>query len=267
MADVTYQLPQQRSAEPHKLNRNFRDLRDSINQLVDGTTPFTGQITLADGGTAAAPAVTFTDDADTGIYRAATNVGAASAGGAEIFRWGSRGIAVGSTDTTNYRLRLDLEVDGATVQRINHTGENTTTSKVGLGIYLGANNGNSAGANDYYAIFRKGDGTTVGSINGTGASGVNYNTTSDQRLKTSIAVNPDVGDIVDALRIHQFSWDETGVVEYGVFAQEAHQVYAPPIKPGESEDELWQADYGRYVGLALAELKSLRGRVAALETA
>lgn len=146
-----------------------------------------------------------------------------------------------------------------------HNRENTTNSNAGLVIRLGANNSNSAGSNDYYALFRKGDGTTVGSINGTGASGVNYNTTSDERLKTSLELNPSVGSILDGLDVHRFLWDETGDEDYGVFAQQAHTVYPRAVTPGTEEDYIWSADYSKFVPLLLAEVKSLRQRVAQLE--
>lgn len=259
----------------------YRKTTDSIGVSTNGTEVaywdasgnyISGGNVRSAQGTAGSPSHSFVSFTNHGMFVPASGSLAWAVSGSEKMRVGSRGLAINTTDTTNYWLRIDADVNTTQAIRIDCSLENTTTSQTAITVYHGANNGNSPSTDDYFATWRKGDGTVVGSINGTGSSGVNYNTTSDSRLKESIEANPEVGDIIDALTVHKFSWKETGVVEYGVFAQEALPVYSPPITEGEDVDlfgsfQPWVADYSRYVGLLLAEIKSLRGRVRALEAA
>ena len=191
------------------------------------------------------------NDADIVIRPGATNVA--------YFDAGTACMGVGTAAIASRKLHVYTTSEVPIDTWLNR--ENTTNANIGMIMRLGANNGNSAGTNDKYISFRKGDGTEVGAVTGTGSSGVTYDVTSDARLKTSLEVNPDVGDIIDALIVRKFVWDESGVEEIGVFAQEAFDVYAPPVNPGDDGEEItktWMVDHSRYVGVILAELKTAR---------
>lgn len=64
----------------------------------DGQTVMTGQIKAADGS-ASAPGVAFGSDLNTGAYRISADTVGFAAGGAEIFRFNSSGIALASGKT------------------------------------------------------------------------------------------------------------------------------------------------------------------------
>ncbi len=112
-------------------------------------------------------------------------------------------------------------------------------------------------------------GTTVMDATSTATSG-GWNVASDQRLKDEIGPAGDVGAIVDALRPVWYSWkDDPARVELGLFAQEAaqhlpHVVSGSP--DGDPHDAPMMLDYGKLTPLLLAEIQSLRRRIAALES-
>jgi hypothetical protein len=132
---------------------------------------------------------------------------------------------------------------------------------------------------DYWLLFRRGNGTTIGSVRGTGSASVNFSTTSDATLKTDrgIASADRIGTIIDGLQVHEFDWNEGSVTgQIGLFAQEAIDVLpesivnAPTTMPADEEgedDEYVPAalDYSKIVPILIAECQFLRQRVAALE--
>ena len=128
---------------------------------------------------------------------------------------------------------------------------------------------------DYWILFRKGNGTTIGSVRGTGSASVNFSTTSDATLKTDNGpvAEARIGGIIDGLRIHDFDWIEGDVNnQIGVFAQEAIEVLPESIvaPPGEDDDGNYlpaSLDYSKIVPILVAECQFLRGRVSALESA
>ena len=134
---------------------------------------------------------------------------------------------------------------------------------------------------DYWILFRKGNGATIGSVRGTGSASVNFSTTSDATLKTDLGLTSAsrIGTIIDGLQVHEFDWNEGNVAnQIGLFAQEAINVLpdsivnAPTTVPADEEgedDEYVPAalDYSKIVPILVAECQFLRARVAELESA
>lgn len=136
---------------------------------------------------------------------------------------------------------------------------------------------------DYWILFRRGNGTTIGSVRGTGSASVNYLTTSDQTMKNDLGDAGDVGSLIDALKIHKYTWKDAKAEvgeQFGVFAQEVLDISGMPYgiatpsetrkeenQEGVEEDVYYPAgiDYGKLVPLLVQEIKSLRQRVATLE--
>jgi len=234
------------------------------NAAVTSTVPY-----LNASGTAAAPAYSFSGASvqDDGFFSVAASQIGVSTGGTKRIQFGNAGISVAGTgtfDSSNYRLHLEHNVSTATVMRVNHTGENTTTSKVGINIYLGADNGNSPGTNDDFMQFRKGDGTVVGSIDGTGSSGTRFNTTSDSSIKENIRPS-EAAEQFDAIRWRTFEMIETGTTQHGVVAQELVEVpgLAYIVKPGNDEEYLWSINESALIGVVGGKVASLAEQLAA----
>ena len=106
--------------------------------------------------------------------------------------------------------------------------------------------------------------------------GVAYNTTSDDRLKNSQTpiTAAACGSIIDALAPISFHWSENpdGPVIYGFSAQATEPVYPQAVTPGtgvpgDADFQPWGMDASKMVPILVAELQSLRARVATLELA
>jgi hypothetical protein len=116
-----------------------------------------------------------------------------------------------------------------------------------------------------------GDGTTWAergtiSTNGTGTS---YNTASDYRLKNITGPVTNSGAYIDSLKPVEGTWKADGSVFVGLIAHEAQSVSRTAVATGEKDGERMQAmDYSNseFIANIIAELQSLRARVAQLET-
>lgn len=119
----------------------------------------------------------------------------------------------------------------------------------------------------YQIIFGNGAGAGVGSISSNGTT-TSFNTTSDRRLKDNIEPAEPAGAILDAIEIVQHDWKDGGHVDFGVIAQDLHEVFPSAVMPGDGGEDIetsWGVDYSKLVPLMLAEIQALRSRVAALE--
>lgn len=103
--------------------------------------------------------------------------------------------------------------------------------------------------------------TTVGSITTDGVT-TSYNISSSADLKTDLRFF-DPGAIIDAIKVYDFAWADTGERAHGVIAQEAIEVYPPAVT--HTAADWWGVDYSKYVSIMLQELKLLRKRVRQLE--
>jgi hypothetical protein len=143
------------------------------------------------------------------------------------------------------------------------------------GIILNDNSFSGGGA---YAVFAVGA-SIIGSINNAGNAGVTYNTTSDIRLKTDVTPITDetplgnVGALIDSLAPVSWTWVSNGQRDNGFVAQELVKVVpgavavgsGPETNPGDPGFKPWGVDASRLVVFLVAEIQSLRKRVAVLE--
>jgi len=130
----------------------------------------------------------------------------------------------------------------------------------------------STGDNLFAAFFTESTFDVRGSITyNRGAGQIAYNTTSDRRAKTIYGPVTNSGQIVDNLKVYtgKMNW---GAIQYPMMiADEAQQVtpYCVTGQPNAVDDKgkpiYQQMDYSALVPLLVAEIQSLRARVAALE--
>jgi hypothetical protein len=107
----------------------------------------------------------------------------------------------------------------------------------------------------------------VGRIQCSG-SATSYLTSSDSRLKENVKPITDNSDIIDRLAPKKFDWKTGGKNAYGFIAQEAIEVFPEAVSAGDSGNEIkspWAMDYSKLVPILVAELQSVRARLAALE--
>lgn len=131
--------------------------------------------------------------------------------------------------------------------------------------------GSASGA--YYIYFGYNAGT-IGSITQNGTTGVLYNITSDQRLKTNIVDAPSATLVIDAIQIRSFDWrSDNSHNRYGVIAQELVQIAPEAVHVPVDEKDMMGVDYSKLVPIlikAFQELSAkndvLEARLAKLET-
>ena len=116
-----------------------------------------------------------------------------------------------------------------------------------------------------YSIFSYAGGI-IGNITQNGTTGVLYNVTSDQRLKTNVIDAPSASSIIDAIQIRSFDWKSDGShYRYGVIAQELNQLVPEAVHTPADDTEMMGVDYSKLVPLLVKEIQELRARIATLE--
>ena len=140
-------------------------------------------------------------------------------------------------------------------------------------------NAATTGNNNLLSFFTETSSTVRGNIDYNRSAGqVRYNVTSDRRLKSDIEDANSALSILDQIKVRSYTWTETGYgVEYGFIAQELNEAIPDAVKVGDDGDEVvdtWAVDNAKLVPLltkalqeAIAEIASLKDRVAALEAA
>jgi hypothetical protein len=88
-----------------------------------------------------------------------------------------------------------------------------------------------------------------------------FNSTSDQSLKTNINTIDNALDIVNDLRGVSFDWKETGKSSYGVIAQELEQVLPALV----SNTEIKTVNYNGIIGVLIEAVKELSEEVERLK--
>ena len=179
-------------------------------------------------------------------------------------------INSGNTNNGNAQP-LVFQGGGIERMRIDSSGNllvGKTTTSLGTGFQLSNATGNAylevgkygtSLNGDTFVFFTRG-GTSIGSITQNGTTGVLFNTTSDQRLKTNIVDAPSASSIIDAIQIRSFDWKSDGSHNrYGVIAQELNEIVPEAVHTPVEDDQMMGVDYSKLVPLlvkALQELKS-----------
>ena len=124
------------------------------------------------------------------------------------------------------------------------------------GIAIQHQNGSSSGG--IYLGFTY-NSSVIGSVSQNGTTGVLYNITSDQRLKTNIVDAPSASSIIDAIQIRSFDWKSDGSHNrYGVIAQELNQLVPEAVHTPIDENEMMGVDYSKLVPLLVKALQELK---------
>ena len=176
----------------------------------------------------------------------------------------------------NERARIDLSgnllVGGTTVT-------NSAKSEV---FYNGSThngfvvNDTASATSTGFVLFTLNGATAIGSIARVSAtSAVVYNTTSDYRLKTVTGAVTGQGARIDALKPVDYMWTEGGQQARGFLAHEFQAVYSNSVTGdkdavdanGSPKYQAMQAATSEVIADLVAEIQSLRKRLAALESA
>lgn len=169
----------------------------------------------------------------------------------------SGAVSIGTTGTT---------CAGSNVLGLNI--DNDLTSSLGIGI-----NTSSASGTQYFMGFGRA-GSICGQIYSTGTNSTTYATSSDYRLKNVIGKITNSGEFIDALKPIEGTWKSDNSKFVGFLAHEFAEV-SPSSVGGEKDAvdadgkpvyQSMQASSGEVIANIVAELQSLRKRLAAIES-
>jgi hypothetical protein len=197
-----------------------------------------------------------------------------------------------SRDATTGAVPISIILGTTEIGRISSTGLAVTGALSATGLFgivvntagtggIVANYTDSADTSGvYFASYKKSNGTIIGSVNRvTTTDAVAYNTTSDGRLKENLRDFTDSGRLIDSLKPRVFDWknsDENGKNVVGFIAQEEHAAdpifaHIGAVSVGDEDPETitkqWQRSDSALIPILVAELKSVRARLAHLEAA
>lgn len=149
----------------------------------------------------------------------------------------------------------------------------TTNYATGLNVIA-----NSYANNNQFAVFQVGTPASpnaVGSIQiNSSNNGTVYGTTSDRRLKTNIESLTNSGSFIDSLLPRTFNWSNNGIADSGFIADELQSVVPQAVsgsanavdEKGNPVYQMIDISIPSIMANVVAELQSLRKRVAALES-
>jgi ribosomal protein S8E len=175
-------------------------------------------------------------------------------------------LLVGTT-TAGYGLFNDQRIT------VNPTNDGIVVAPLGENYSAYTLQANNDTGVRYAMYIANGSSTGVGTISFT-SSGTSYNTTSDHRLKDNQQPLTGSGSFIDALQPKTWNWKIDGSKGVGFIAHEV-QAVSPSSVVGEKDaidadgNPVMQAmEYGsaEFIANIVAELQSLRARVAALES-
>lgn len=259
--------------------------RTTLNNLVDGTTPFTAidvnggaidgtvigansaaggtfSTVTINGGTATLATVDINGGAIDGTVigansAAAGTFGALTATGAVAF---DTTLTVGST----FKVNSDSNTPG-----VGNTEDGCAIGSDGTGHF--SKTAGVAGyfnrSNDGVIVSFRRAGVEIGSVDHTSGT-TTYATSSDRRLKEDIADLTGAGERIDRLKPRTFVWRHSGAGRArGFIADEFQKVYPRSVTghPGGPEMQAIDAGTPEVIADLVAEIQSLRKRLAALE--
>jgi hypothetical protein len=209
----------------------------------------------------------------------------AEAAGGDIVLSALNDIVFRPDDTERFRIAGTSFLFGKTAPDLNNEGvEIFGTGSAAIGsvrstiedasiqnVYCRHMAAADANGEDFVQFARSSAGTVIGSIDQNSTTGVNYNTTSDARLKTDVGLVDDDGlATIEQVEIHRYEHvDDEGTTQLGVFAQELVDVIPEAVRVGGDDvaSDPWLVGYGNQniVSHLILAVQQLSARVAELE--
>jgi hypothetical protein len=182
-------------------------------------------------------------------------------------------LVFGTNNTERARIDSSGNIQvGTTTRRNNATLTISYSGSTNNGIAF-IDTANSSGTE--FLAFQNSSATNIGTVARVGTTNaVIYNTTSDYRLKTVVGAVTGQGARIDALKPIDYLWTEGSQQARGFLAHEFQTVYPSSVTgdkdaldaDGNPKYQAMQASTPEVIADLIAEIQSLRVRVAQLET-
>jgi len=195
-------------------------------------------------------------------------------GGGVKANFSSTGLAVTGTLSSTTTVTATTEFHAVSPTNTGSASFRSAFTTCGMDL---ANSLDTSGVG--FINFRRADSTQIGGIARVGTTNaVVYNTTSDARLKENLRDFTDSGRLIDALKPRVFDWkdsDNNGKDVIGFIAQEEHAAdpvfsHIGAVSVGDDNPttitKQWQRSDAALIPILVAELQSLRKRLASLES-
>jgi hypothetical protein len=127
------------------------------------------------------------------------------------------------------------------------------------------NAGGTSGFFNQIAFRNNGDTANIGEIVRVNDASVQYNTSSDKRLKDNIETLQNGTELLEEMRPVTFNWKTDGSSDTGFVAQEMLEVMPTAVNPGETEDDMMSMDYGRITPIIVAALQEANKKIEELQ--
>ena len=134
---------------------------------------------------------------------------------------------------------------------------------VNAGAYILTDHLNGTSSGTAFAIFRYNQ-SQIGSITQNGTSAVQFNTSSDYRLKEDLQDFAGL-DMVSKIPVYDFKWKADESRSYGVMAHELQEVLPDAVSGDKDAEEMQGVDYSKIVPLLVKSIQELTAKVERLE--
>jgi hypothetical protein len=190
----------------------------------------------------------------------------------------SSGSGVGSFSSTGLAVTGTLTTTGTATFGTTAVGGNPILANYNGTYGINLRNVDNTSGTQYIQFVEGGGGQIGGVARVTTTNAVVFNTTSDARLKENLRDFTDSGRLIDALKPRVFDWkdsDSNGKNVIGFIAQEEHAAdpifaHIGAVSVGDDNPttitKQWQRSDAALIPILVAELQSLRKRLAALES-
>jgi|GEM_PF-2482322 len=248
----------------------------SMTSGTSGTEYIVGQFNVGGSG-AQSPAIAISSNNTVGLklthssnftigtidhnYSSATALAFAVRGSEKMRVDNSGNVGIGTPGPGNKLHVNENSASYATAIQNNYSGSN----KRGLVIYIGPTT-TPATSDVFIAFSNTSNWGFNGSVSGNGSGGVNYNTTSDKRLKTNLQQVNNALNIIKNIEPYYFDfiW-APGKTNIGFMAQDIMDIYPYAVSGDPNSDPLinpMQVDYSKFTPLLLAGIKEQQLQIA-----
>ncbi|MCS7074138.1 MAG: tail fiber domain-containing protein, partial [Bacteroidia bacterium] len=166
-------------------------------------------------------------------------------------------LGIGTTAPLNRIHVTTSETGGAFVARFDNSAATNTSN----GVLVTAGSNSTAGA--LLMRFNRPDGMQIGSISQASATTVNYNITSDERLKNVVSASTYGLKALNQIKVvdYYYKSDESKTLQNGFLAQQLFQHYPFAVTQPRDEKSFWQVDYGKLTPILVKSVQELNQKL------